>query len=479
MRSFWIVACLIVLAWCDTKTCFTDVDCTHGVSSFCSGEVCIQYECIAKPSPCMGVCNETLRACVECNSQQDCLIETMVCDSKTHKCRFCRQDSDCSAGTYCTGGHFFCLSGQCTPPTQAMWPCDSLNVCDEQGRHCYECSSDAECGTWDYCSNPRHCNLETHLCQRDVNAETCTQQGKVCNSQLQACVECNSDLECKLKNDLFCQPKSRCKPETHTCYWDKVSPCPTSNNQGQRMECRESQKACVVVTCENNAACSDGNDCNGMEQCLRTGCGPAEEPSCPPGLVCDSNGHSCIDPNVGQACQVYQDCQPYGLICRPTSKTEQRVKTCIPCRTHAQCSDGDPSNGEELCNPETNRCIAGVDPCQDAASGLVYNPMTGKCDGKPPGVESEDTSAPVVESQPQNAVKPTSTSTSSGGSWLLIILLVFILVAVVVLVIKIFGMSCCMSTKDIDAETRAPFETAKSTTPFNQIHKTFKYGKNW
>jgi len=478
---YWLVlACFISLAWSDSTLCFSDSDCNHGATPFCTGQICIANECFPKPSPCMGACSESLRQCVECNTPNDCLTPNYVCDPLTHKCRYCREDADCSEGTYCQGGHYFCLSGRCTPPTEAMWPCSSLDACNEQGRYCYECRSNEDCGVWNYCTNDRSCNFNTGRCESDGHVQTCSDQGKVCNSQRQACVECNTDLDCKLQNDLFCQPKTQCDPQTSTCFWNGQSPCPNANDLGQPITCQEQRKMCVVTICPSDASCSDGNACNGVEHCVNGICIPSKEPGCPEDLVCGPDGRSCIDPHIGQSCQTDVDCRPYGLICRIISTEHANTKSCLVCRTHAQCSDGDPSNGEELCDPDTHRCVSGIHPCENVPSGFVYNPMTGKCDLNSQSVQSDSIATPPVKPKGLGNHRITTASTSSSSSsntWIFIFVTVFVVALAIALSLIIFGKSCCVSTEEKQTNEEAPVESmARSQTG---IHKTYKFDKHW
>jgi hypothetical protein len=126
-----------------------------------------------------------------------------------------------------------------------------------------------------------------------------------------------------------------------------------------------------VNACESDAACSDGDPCNGVELCREEGCAPGAPPSCRDDDPCTLDlceaGVGCVHPPV-------EDGTP--------------------------CPDGDACNGAETCQAGT--CKSGTplvcddgDACtQDACQadrGCIHNPIA--C-----GAKTEPVSGPIIGS---------------------------------------------------------------------------------
>src|SRR5262249_33910443 len=139
------------------------------------------------------------------------------------------------------------------------------------------------------------------------------------------------------------------------------------------------------ASCTTNADCSDGNACNGVENCVSGACVPGTPLSCDDGNAC--NGVETCNPTTGCVPGTPLSCND-GNVCNG-------VETCNPTTgcvagTPPSCDDGNACNGVESCNP-TIGCVAGTppscddgNPCTDdscnAATGCVHTANTATCD---------------------------------------------------------------------------------------------------
>jgi len=124
---------------------------------------------------------------------------------------------------------------------------------------------------------------------------------------------------------------------------------------GRRLAAEARGGNVIVGGCGTNAACDDGNPCNGAETCNVDTC------QCQAGtsIVC-TDGNLCT---VGDAC-------------------DPGTGSCIP-GTPVGCPDDDLCNGTQRCEPNTGACVEGppVD-CDDGnacTTGEACDPATGQC----------------------------------------------------------------------------------------------------
>jgi hypothetical protein len=360
--------------------CTRHDDCPgHNSNLFCGSPFCNQGQCAPGVSPCAGECLEKEQRCVECLVNTDCPVVGYVCDPRTYTCHGCSSHADCPDGTWCTGGHWYCNQGKCYAPPASKMPCQDLDQCIESSQTCARCYKNEDCGTWDYCNNRVHCDLDKLECVKEAPLpDSCT----YCDSRLQRCFECVSDGDCITSAfrslQPFCSPPElmqvceagTCvtKPNTHV--W--VSPCANS-----AQECSEERKQCNTRLCidGSDAACSDGNDCNGVERCNQQMCQPPLVTRCPTGMMCSpKDARTCVSNNLvstkdvavptstiapsltEQSCTKNSDC-PNNWLCRITSRTTNQQRGCRPCRTDAQCIHNESPEGKHaVCNKTSGSC---------------------------------------------------------------------------------------------------------------------------
>jgi hypothetical protein len=173
------------------------------------------------------------------------------------------------------------------------------------------CTSDRDCILPNL-----HCDGTSGQCVGCVTDIQCEQEGiqeglKVCDTELERCVQCDFDADCPMGNG--CQPTSReCVP---VCMTDEE--CPRSAPQCSRGLC---------VACTRNLDCAGGG-------------GPVQAPIC--------------DPAIGQCAECTQDPESQCPLERP--KCDRTIDRCVGCLSSADC----PRN--EVCDPEREMCRGPLD----------------------------------------------------------------------------------------------------------------------
>ncbi|MBI2894894.1 MAG: hypothetical protein HYY06_15165 [Deltaproteobacteria bacterium] len=262
----------------------------------------------------------------------------------------CGSDTDCHDGIDCTADlcpddgvctHFaddelcevdeLCLADTgCIPrrPCESAADCQDATVCDGEER----CERNV-CLPGDAleCDDGRFCN----------GAETCDPEG---GCQPGPVPDCSDGVDCTLDS---------CDPEEDECVHDP-----------------------------SDAACSDGEHCNGVESCDATnGCEPGTPP-CDDGVDCTVD--QCVE--AEDECLRHADhgsCGP-GELCHDGGAGF--LCEAVPCSEPADCDDGDGCNGVETCG-KTGFCEAGgFEPCDDGffCSGAEYCDADGACQDQPP-----------------------------------------------------------------------------------------------
>jgi alpha-tubulin suppressor-like RCC1 family protein len=159
-------------------------------------------------------------------------------------------------------------------------------------------------------------------------------------------------------------------------------------------------------TCENDGDCSDGNDCNGRETCdLDSGeCRPGEPE--PDGFVCLGDPRSiCLDGEcVASECGDGFTDTGAGEFCDPPGEGTCLEGCVLGCEGDGDCADdGNPCNGEEVCDMTDHVCDrtsppeegaeCGADPRRICLSGSCQDSICGDAwvdGGADPAEECDD-----------------------------------------------------------------------------------------
>lgn len=351
-----------------TRCAGYDPDVTFCEAVYCDPE---DGECKIKPGPCSGPCLESDQRCVECLSDADCTgDETPFCDTNEHWCRGCTNDAECSDRvSWCDGGPGQCnvASGLCVASGEP--PCGPSAECQNELRQCFECRQDADCGEYDFCENPVECDTQNGQCvvrppRCDSMASENDGAALMCSSTLQACVECESDDDCLMRETRFCAPAATCSPDTGMCEPSDASASETTtlrycggdgvpDTDEPLQVCVEARKTCQDVPCTTNEDCTDGvpSDKGGFKYCDQKTAACRRTPVDPGSNDAPTEPHRGGLPQVGDECQSSGDCDDAGLVCRPPLLEEGDVdatRTCNPCVGDDDCTRADETDAQVL-----------------------------------------------------------------------------------------------------------------------------------
>jgi len=288
----------------------------------------------------------------------------------------CNGQGDCDDGFFCNGPEQ-CLNGFCSPsagPSCNDGIACTSDSCDEAADSCAHAPIDASCQDGAFCNGQERCDDvlgcvdgPDPFCDDDV---PCTIGS--CNEAQDRCELFFDDAACA--DGQFCNGGEQCtllgcRPGTAVACDDLIG-CTDDF-------CDELNDRCDATGVE--ARCSDGLACSGVEVCDEAfGCRPGNPTNCNDGLACTVD--SC-DEAAGGACQSTADhglCPP-GQVCDPPAG-------CVPgqvCVVDGDCDDGILCNGVEDCGvdgicaggsaPNCNDGIACTrDSCSELAGGCVH-----------------------------------------------------------------------------------------------------------
>ena len=370
---------------CTTDACNEANDtCTHSPNNvpcndglFCNGiEVChLTNDCQPGTAP-------------NCNDGVTCTVDT--CNEGSNQCDHAPTNATCNDGLFCNGSETCHPVNDCqvgSPPNCNDGVSCTSDSCDEATDTCDNTPSNVSCSDGAFCNGIEVCNQMTGCEPGDV---PCTGPGVQCSEPLDVCVNCSVNADCD--NGLFCDGAETCNVGTGVCQ----PGTPPSCNDG--VTCTEDACNEITDTCDNapsNGACSDGLFCTGVETCHPTnGCQAGSAPNCNDGVSCTTDACSeslntcthatnnalCSD---GQFCTGVEVCDALGgcqagappncndgVDCTGDSCNEAG-DTCVNSASNAACSDGQFCNGAETCSA-LNGCQAAIPPnCNDGVGCTV------------------------------------------------------------------------------------------------------------
>jgi len=363
-------------AWCTgAETCDPTNGCQAGTAPNCNDGVgCTVDSCDEVNDTCVNSPNDT--ACDDgqwCNGAETCdaLLGCLAgpapncddgvsctfdaCDEVNDACTHTPQNSVCNDGLYCTGVETCDPINDC----QAGTPIDcgdgvscTVDSCNESTDSCDNVPTNSLCDDNAWCNGAETCDA-INDCQPGTapncnDGVPCTVD--TCDEINDMCVHTADDGQCD--DTLYCNGAETC---------DLLNGCqagtPPNCNDGVGCtvdSCDEVNDTCVNAP--SNAACDDGQWCNGAETCdPLLGCQAGTAPNCDDGVGCTLD--SCDDVN----------------------------DVCVHTPQNSACSDGLWCTGVETCDP-VNDCQAGTPVnCDDAVSCTVdsCNESTDSCDHVP------------------------------------------------------------------------------------------------
>lgn len=334
-----------------TNTCFckSDAECEakHGDGNQCNGLLFCNKQ--------SGTCELNEASVVTCKTAADTACAKAACVPESGACALaatatgtvCTDNDSCTVGDYCS-------AGQCIAGTFAC-----------------ACKSDAECeakeGDGDQCNGTLFCNKTSGKCQ--LNTAT--------------------KVTCPTVDDSHCI-KRRCAPKTGQCALT-AEPTGASCDDGDGCtsgdfclsgQCVGGKKECA---CQTNADClaqDDGNLCNGVPHCDKSGAKPKcvqatdADVFCPPivGVACVTN--SCV-PATG-SCQAKP--QTGGACTDGDLCTDSDACLAGKCVGKAKVCSDDNACTTDQCDPQIG-CVYKPANCEDGNSCTVdhCDSKTGKC----------------------------------------------------------------------------------------------------
>lgn len=393
-----------------TETCDPVNDCQPGTPPNCNdGVVCTVDACNEGTNSCdhtpsNAVCNDNqycngVETChvtlgcqagtaPSCNDGVACTDD--ACNEVTDSCDNVPDNGNCTDGLFCTGVEICDPDSGCEPGAD---PCPGPGtLCSEPLDQCVNCLVDADCDNGVFCDGDETCNVGTGTCVAGTapncnDGVACTADS--CNEATDSCDNEPSDAACsdsKFCTGLeTCDPVDGCQAGTPPSCSDGIA-CTTD-------ACSEILDACTHSA--NNAACSDGQFCNGAETCdLVAGCQAGTPPNCNDGVdctvdSCNEAGDACVNApsdaacgdgafcNGAETCDAVAGCEAGaapscndGVGCTVDSCNEG-TDSCDNVPNDAACSDAQYCNGAETCDPVED-CQAGASPdCDDGIACTV------------------------------------------------------------------------------------------------------------
>ena len=270
--------------------------------------------------------------------------------------------------------------------------CNGVETCDEATGTCQPgaplCDDGDPC-TDDVCDEViGFCDVVPVDCS---DGNPCTDD--TCDSETGACL--HSDTDCG--DDDLCTD-DWCAPPAGGCFWDAVTcddgdPC-TDDLCDPELGCLtapitcDDEVTCTIDSCEagtcvhtpDHTACADNVACT-VDSCEAEGC-----LNTPDAALCSDD-----NPCTTDTCEFETGCAQLPVICDdalPCTMDGCDEATGLCTHPPIDCSNGDPCDGLETCDPSDGACLAGTPvscPDDDACDGLEScDPSTGLCVNGPP-----------------------------------------------------------------------------------------------
>ena len=345
--------------------------CTDGTACT-SGDACVSGICVGVKLDCADANPCTVDAC---DAKAGCTHDGTVTENTG-----CVDASACTLGDTCKGGA--CQSGT-TITCNDKNPCTD-DKCDSVSGICKHAFNTVACSNGTACTTDAKCTQG--LC-KGVQIENCCKFNENCDDANPCTIDaCTTKKACSYQqiDGLACEDGSKCSI-------DDV--CSKGGCQGGSALGCDDGKSCTAdycladVGCQHltlvTGPCSDGNPCNGLEQCAPAGCQAATPLNCTDGNPCtlddcDATGcyHAVLPPGIGcsdaSACTGGDVCDGQGG-CKGTPLTGPGC-----CTVTAECNDGF-SCTSDSCDVPTSRCIHTALACGNGVGCTVGYCKEGTC----------------------------------------------------------------------------------------------------
>jgi hypothetical protein len=330
---------------------------------------------------------------------------TDACDEGSDTCSNTPDDAACDDGQFCNGAETCDAVSDCQPGTPV--DCDdgvlcTVDSCNEGTDSCDNTPDDVLCDDGQFCNGAETCDAVLD-CQ--PGSDPCP--GQLCDEASDSCVDCLIDGDCD--DEAFCNGAEACV--AGVC--QAGTPVDCDDGVGCTVDaCNEGTDSCDNTP--DDAACDDGQFCNGVETCdAVSDCQPGTPVDCDDGVgctvdACNEGTDSCDNMpddalcddgqfcNGVETCDAVSDCQPGTPPCDPATETcDEGTDTCEPigCTSDADCDDGQFCNGAETCNLTSGECQPGTPvDCDDGVGCTVdaCNEGTDSCDNTPDDALCDD-----------------------------------------------------------------------------------------
>ncbi|MCB9740467.1 MAG: hypothetical protein H6747_14485, partial [Deltaproteobacteria bacterium] len=360
----------------DTCKCSSDAECAgQDDGNLCNGTMFCNLQ--------SGKCEVNPATSVTCPTVGDTACSKNVCIPKTGQCEVLARDAvkkvGCSLvdlgggilvdiclfqpkqdGETADPGPFACEDGN---------PCTAGDVCEggacKTGQSVCECKTNADCAAkddGDLCNGVLFCNGQSGKCEIDPS----------------------SVVTCKSVDDTACV-KNTCNPKLGVCQPKQIEgPCDDGEPCTKGDLCKLGQCAPGTFTCEckedkDCAGKDDGNLCNGVPFCDKTGPTPA----------CKTNPATVVTcPSVDDTTCLKNQCQPKTGQCVPTQAAPE-----------TPCDDGDACTASDTC--KLGQCQGGAFICE-CKQDLDCKDDGDLCNGIP--FCDKSAAKPVCKVNPQTAI---------------------------------------------------------------------------
>ncbi len=267
----------------------------------------------------------------------------------------------CDDGLFCTGAEVCEPATGCTPGATVV--CNdgvacTVDACDEASDSCRSLPDDAACDDGQFCNGAETCDANLGCligplpnCDDGIG---CTDDS--CDGGANACLNVRNDARCS--NGLFCDGLETCDASLGC----QAGPTPLIDDAIACTADACDEAADVVSHTPSDAACSDGALCNGAERCDPSlGCQAGSLPALDDGIACTAD-----------AC-------------------DEAADVVLHTPSNAACDDNRFCNGAETCDA-TLGCRPGVPPilsdgiactadgCREALDTVLHTPVHAACD---------------------------------------------------------------------------------------------------